>query len=202
VNVKLNEAPGARGPELNAPPVAVQVCVTVSLFVTVTVDPTGTDMLAGLKANPEMVIAAWTRGIVVVVVGAAGGWVVGGGGGVGDWFVGCGWIADPGAAAIEGAAADGGVVGEGLGEPGAVGAAPLVPLFGAPAALTVVVVLEPFPAGGFVVVVVVVPWLAGREPLDRTVVVDRAPVRTAAPPHAAVSVPSANPTSNSEARVR
>jgi hypothetical protein len=73
LNVKLNVAPGANGPELNAPPVAVHVCVTVSLFVTVTVDPTGTDRLEGLNANPEIVIAAWTRGTVVVVGGGGGG---------------------------------------------------------------------------------------------------------------------------------
>jgi hypothetical protein len=73
VNVKLNDAPGANGPELNAPPVAVHVCVTVSLFVTVTVDPSGTVMLEGLKAKPEIVIAAWAGGTVVVVGGGGGG---------------------------------------------------------------------------------------------------------------------------------
>ena len=69
VNVKLNDDPGANGPELNAPPVAVQVCVTVSLFVTVTVDPSGTDTLDGLKAKFEMLIATCTGGTVVVVAG-------------------------------------------------------------------------------------------------------------------------------------
>jgi hypothetical protein len=86
VNVKLNVAPGANGPELNAPPVAVHVCVTVSLFVTVTVDPTGTDTMDGLNAKLAIVIATWAGG-AVVVVGGGGGWVVGGGDVWGDCWV-------------------------------------------------------------------------------------------------------------------
>jgi hypothetical protein len=47
--VKLNFAPGAKLPLSNAPVSLVTVCVVVSLFVHVTVVPTGT--LAGLGAN-------------------------------------------------------------------------------------------------------------------------------------------------------
>ena len=73
--MKLYETPGANGPELNAPPVAVHECVTgASLFVTVTVDPTGTDTVDGWNANAEMLIAVWTGGTVVVVGGGGGGW--------------------------------------------------------------------------------------------------------------------------------
>jgi hypothetical protein len=169
--------------------------VTVSLFVTVTVDPTGTDMLEGLNANPEIVIAALTGGTVVVVGG--GGWVVGGGGGAGGWVVGdCAWFAAPGEATLECAPAEGGaVVDETPDVPWAVGVAVL---FGALAALSVVGVVELFPAG----LVVVGPLPAGRERLDCDVVVDRAPVRNTAPPQAAVNVTSANPKNKTEARVR
>jgi hypothetical protein len=47
--------------------------VTVSSFVTVTIDPRGTDMVDGWKAKLEIVIAAWTGGTVVVVGGGGGG---------------------------------------------------------------------------------------------------------------------------------
>jgi hypothetical protein len=203
VNVKLYEAPGANGPELNAPPVAVHVCVVgASLFVTVTVDPTGTDTALGWNANPEMLIAAWTGGTVVVVGGGGGGWVVVVGGGGGGWVVcdNC-WVAAPGEATLEGPGTPdegGAVVVEAPGEPGAVGVAPD---FAAPPALSVVVVTGPFPVG----LVVVGPPRAGCERLACDVVVERFPLlNDAGAPlqAAALSVTSASPTSKSEARVR
>ena len=195
VNVKLKDDPGANGPELNAPPVAVQVCVTVSLFVTVTVDPTGMDTPDGLKAKLEMLIATCMGG-TVVVGGGGGGCVVVGGGGAG--FAGGGWVAAPGVDPLEGVPAEGGaVVDETLD-----GAALVVvtPFFGAPPTLRVVGVEGAVPAG----FVVVGPSLPGSERPDCDVVVDcfRALKAAGAVPQAAARVTSANPTRTKETRVR
>ena len=195
VNVKLNDAPGANGPELKAPPVAVHVWVTLSSFVTVTVDPSGTDTLEGLKAKLEMVIATWAGGAVVVVdVGGGGGWVVAGGGGGGGWVVGGDeWVATPGAAPLVGGSVIGGAVVAGVFD----GAA--APPFAAPPGLSVVVVRDPFPAG---LIVDDVP-LEGSERLDCDVVVDRfALLNTAVVlPQAAVSSTTARRASTREGQV-
>lgn len=198
MNVKLYDAPGANGPELKAPPVAVHVCVTVSLFVTVTVAPTGTDMLDGLNAKLAIVIASCTGGTVVVVGGGGGGgWVVAGSWGGGWVAAGGGWFAAADVAPLVCVPADGGAVVEVLVAAPAGGAGPL---FGAPCALSVVGVRTFFWAA----LVVVVTPLAGRERPDCDVVVDRFALLSAAgaPPQAAVSVTSASPTSTSETRVR
>jgi hypothetical protein len=175
--------------------------VGASLFVTVTVDPTGTETVEGWNAKAEMLIAAWTGGTVVVVGGGGGGWVVVVGGGGGGWVVcdNC-WVAAPGEAALEGPGAPavrGAVVVGAPGEPGAVGVAPD---FAASPALSVVVVTEALPVG----LVVVGPPRAGCERLAGDVVVERCPLLddAGAPPQAALSVTSASPTSKSEARVR
>ena len=49
-NVLEKLAPGAIEPEFHAPPSAVDVCATLSLFVHVTVPPTGTAIGFGAKA--------------------------------------------------------------------------------------------------------------------------------------------------------
>jgi hypothetical protein len=83
VKVKLKVLPGARGPELNAPLLAVTVWVTVSLFVQLTFVPTFTVRDVGLKAKfaivtllPVLVGAVVGVG-VGALVGAAVGAVVG-----------------------------------------------------------------------------------------------------------------------------
>ncbi len=195
VNVKLKDAPGAKGPELKAPPVAVQVCVTLSSFVTVTVDPSGTDTLDGLKAKLEMVIAMWAGGAVVVVVGGGGGggWVVVGGAGGGCDVAGGEVDAARGVAPLEGGSVIGGAVVAGVLDEVA------GPLFAAPAALSVVVVSEPFPD----VLIVVDVALEGSGRLDCDVVVDRFALLNTAwvLPQAAVSSTTARRASMREGRV-
>jgi hypothetical protein len=75
VNVWENDLPSARSPESQLPSPAVQVWVTLSLLVVVTLVPTVTRRTAGEKAKFSIVICAVGRGAVVVVVGA---FVVGG----------------------------------------------------------------------------------------------------------------------------
>jgi hypothetical protein len=101
---------------------------------------------------------------------------------------------------LVGAPAEGGaVVAEAPEECPVVGDAPL---FGELPAFSVVEVTEPFPLG--LVVVVDLPFLGCERPDCEVVVVVRFPVLdfAAVPPHAAVNVTSANPTSTKEARVR
>lgn len=70
VKVKLNEFPGERLPESQAPWLAVTVCVTLSLFVQVTLVPTETFNVAGLKEKLWMLtLGALPLGDVAVGVG-------------------------------------------------------------------------------------------------------------------------------------
>jgi hypothetical protein len=88
LKVKLNELPGDRLLELKAPWSAVTVCVTLSLFVQVTLVPTETLSVAGLKeklttltlgALPLEVVAVGVKlplvGVLTAVVAVAVGFV-------------------------------------------------------------------------------------------------------------------------------
>lgn len=69
LKVKLNELPGERWIESKAPWSAVTVCVTLSLFVQVTLVPTETFSVAGLKEKLAMLtLGAFPLGVVAVGV--------------------------------------------------------------------------------------------------------------------------------------
>jgi hypothetical protein len=81
-NVLENVAPGAIEPEFQAPPSAVDVCATLSLFAHVTVPPTETAMGLGAKAVVVKVLAP--LGIETVTPPLVDGAGDGAGDGVGD----------------------------------------------------------------------------------------------------------------------